>query len=168
MNKSKHDSRGFTLIATLLLLLLMSGIAIGMLMMVNTEVKVGTQDTQNNSTFHASEGAIEQMTANLANMFKNIQSPTAAQIEALSSLAPANTTMISYPVYSLTPSTDAGGNLLTSFGQVASGPYGGLYAQILPVSLQATAQGPLGDEVNMSRTVEVALIPVFQFGIFSD
>ena len=26
----------------------------------------------------------------------------------------------------------------------------------------------MGDEVNMSRTVEVALIPVFQFGVFSD
>jgi hypothetical protein len=36
------------------------------------------------------------------------------------------------------------------------------------VTLQATAQGPLGDEVNMSRTIQVALIPVFQFGMYSD
>jgi len=168
MIKSKRNSMGFTLIATLMLLLLMSGIAIGLLMMVNTEVKVGTQDTQNNSTFHAAEGAIEQMTANLSNTFKNIESPTASQIAALSALAPANTAMVQYPVYTLTAATDASGNLLTSYGQVASGQNGGLYAQILPVTLQATAQGPLGDEVNMSRTVEVALIPVFQFGIFSD
>ena len=172
MTRSKRNSRGFTLIATLLLLLLMSGIAIGMLMMVNTEVKVGTQDLQNNATFHASEGAIEQMTANLANTFKNIQSPTASEITSLSSLAPANTALISYPVYSLTPATvtnpDGSVSLATSYGQVAAGQNGGLYAQILPISLQATAQGPLGDEVNMSRTVEVALIPVFQFGIFSD
>ena len=168
MMKSKRNARGFTLIATLLLLLLMSGIAIGMLMMVNTEVKVGTQDLQNNATFHASEGAIEQMTANLANTFKNIQSPTVGQITALDALAPANTAAISYPVYTLTPATDGAGNLLTSYGQVASGQNGGLYAQLLPITLQATAQGPLGDEVNMSRTVEVALIPVFQFGIFSD
>ena len=40
------DSRGFTLIATLMLLLIMSGIAIGLLMMVNTEGKVGSQDTK--------------------------------------------------------------------------------------------------------------------------
>ena len=43
MKRANVASRGFTLIATLLLLLLMSGIAIGMLMMVNTEGKVGTQ-----------------------------------------------------------------------------------------------------------------------------
>ena len=35
--KAKQLSRGFTMIATLLLLLLLSGIAIGMLMMVSTE-----------------------------------------------------------------------------------------------------------------------------------
>jgi len=172
MIKSKHDSRGFTLVATLLLLLLMSGIAIAMLMMVNTEVKVGTQDLQNNATFHASEGAIEQMTANLANTFQNIESPKVSDITGLSSLAPANTALIRYPVYSLTPATttDAKGNLVlsTSYGQVAAGQNGGLYAQLLPITLQATAQGPLGDEVNMARTVEVALIPVFQFGIFSE
>jgi len=171
MERRKHQTRGFTLIATLMVLFLLSGIAIGMLMMVNTEGKVGTQDIQNNTTFHAAEGAIEKMTSDLAASFQNIQAPTVSQIEGLSALVPTGTYYsagISFPVYSLTPATDAGGNLLTSFGQIASGPYGGLYAQLLPVTLQATAQGPLGDEVSMSRTVQVALIPVFQFGVFSD
>lgn len=167
MDRVKTNSRGFTLIATLLLLLLMSGIAIGMLMMVNTEGKVGTQDVQNNGTFHAAEGAIEKMTSDLANVFQNVQSPTASEITGLSALAPTNTLSMGYPVYTLIPATDANGNLLASPGQIATGPYQGLSAQIIPVTLTATAQGPLGDEVNMSRTVEVALIPVFQFGIFS-
>jgi hypothetical protein len=45
---------------------------------------------------------------------------------------------------------------------------------LLPVNLQVTATtslaglGTVGDEVNMSRTIEVALIPVFQFGVFSN
>ncbi len=42
-----------------MLLLIMSGIAIGLLMMVTTEAKVGSQDTQNNLAFHAAEGGIE-------------------------------------------------------------------------------------------------------------
>ncbi len=172
MDSTKLRSKGFTLIATLLLLLLLSGIAIGMLMMVSTEAKVGTQDVQNNTTFHAAEGAIEKMTSDLAGTFQNIESPTVGQITGLSALQPANTVALKYPVYTLTPSTttDANGNVIlqTSFGQIASGPYQGLAAELLPVTLQATAQGPLGDEVNMSRTVQVALIPVFQFGIYSD
>jgi len=168
MRSTKAGSRGFTLIASLMLLLILSGISIGLLMMVNTETSVGSQDQKNNLAFHAAEGGIEHMTSDLASLFQNIQAPTASSIEALSSLAPTNTALMSYPVYSLTPALNADGSLATAFGQIATGPYEGLYAQILPVSLQVTAMGPLGDEVNMSRTVEVALVPVFQFGIFSD
>jgi hypothetical protein len=168
MESAKGRARGFTLIATLMLLLLMSGIAIGILMMVNTEGKVGTQDVQSNMTFHAAEGAIEKMTSDLATVFSNIESPTVSDITSLSALAPTNTLAMSYPVYTLTPATGANGNLLTNYAQIISGPYQGLSGQILPVTLQATAQGPLGDEVNMTRTVEVALIPAFQFGVFSD
>src|SRR5580658_3894445 len=114
------------------------------------------------------------MTSDLANMFQNIESPTAAQIEALSADAPASNSLMSFPVYTLTPATNANGTLATNWGQISSGTYQGLYAELLPVSLQVTATtslaglGTVGDEVNMSRTIEVALIPVFQFGVFSD
>jgi Tfp pilus assembly protein PilX len=97
---TKLDSRGFTLVATLMLLLIMSGIAIGLLMMVNTEGKVGNQDTQNNLAFHAAEGGIEHMTSDLANMFQNIESPQATDITSLSVDAPPSTAFMSYPVYS--------------------------------------------------------------------
>jgi hypothetical protein len=171
-----HRTRGFTLIASLMLMLIMSGIAIGLLMLVNTEGKVGGQDVQNNLAFHAAEGGIEHMTSDLANMFQNIESPTAAQIAALSADAPANSAFMSYPLYTLTAATKADGTLATSFGQINSGTFQGLYAQIIPITLQVTAStfagaagnGTVGDEVNMSRLVEVALIPVFQFGVFSE
>ena len=176
MHSTKLDSRGFTLIASLMLMLIISGVAIGLLMMVNTEGKVGGQDVQNNLAFHAAEGGIEHMTSDLANMFQNIESPTAAEIAALSADAPPNTAVMSYPVYTLTAATNPNGTLATNFGQITSGTFQGLYAQIIPVTLQVTAStfagvagnGTVGDEVNMSRTVEVALIPVFQFGVFSE
>ena len=179
MRSTKLDSRGFTLIASLMLMLIMSGIAIGLLMMVNTEGKVGGQDTQNNLAFHAAEGGIEHMTSDLANMFQNIESPTPSEIEGLSADAPTSNTVMSYPLYTLTPATTTNPvtgvvTLANSWGQIASGTYQGLYAQLLPVTLQVTAStslfgsGTVGDEVNMSRTIEVALIPVFQFGVFSD
>src|SRR5271166_3799288 len=175
MHCTKRGSRGFTLIASLMLLVIMSGIAIGLLMMVNTEGKVSGQDTQNSLAFHAAEGGIEHMTSDLAAMFQNIESPTAADIEGLSALAPPATAFMNYPLYTLTPATNpATGALATSWGPITSGTYAGLYAQLLPVNLQVTATtslagaGTVGEEVNMSRAVEVALIPVFQFGVFSD
>ena len=78
--RARRDSQGFTLVAALLMLLLLSGIAIGLLMMVNTEGKVGGTDLQNNLAYHAAEGGIEKMSSDLAAVFQNAESPTAADI----------------------------------------------------------------------------------------
>src|ERR1700733_1447711 len=143
MHSTKTDSRGFTLIASLMLMLIMSGLAIGLLMMVNTEGKVGGQDVQSNLAFHAAEGGIEHMTADLSAMFQNIESPTAKQIAGLSADAPANSTLMSYHVYTLTAATNPDGSLSTSWGQISTGSFEGLYAQLLPVTLQVTASTSL-------------------------
>jgi Tfp pilus assembly protein PilX len=172
MKYEKLRSKGFTLIASLLLLLLLSGIAIGLMMMVNTEGKVGGTDLQNNAAYHSAEGGIEKMTSDLAATFSNSQSPTAAQICNLSTMQP---TMVgvTWKYYQVTP-----GNLgsacptsltgLTNWGQISSGPNQGLWAQIIPISMQATADEAGGQEVSMIRSAQVALIPVFQFGVFSE
>ncbi|HUO16032.1 MAG TPA: hypothetical protein VMX38_13700 [Verrucomicrobiae bacterium] len=168
MRNSKFTSHGFTLIASLLLLLLMSGFALGLLMMVNTEQRVGGYDLNNDYTYHSTEGAIEKMTSDLASTFKSIQAPTAAQICALSANVPTWDTTISYPIYSVQPVSGCSSALTTVWGPIQSGPDAGLYAQIIPVTMSAEAQRATGETVWMTRTAEVALIPVFQFGIFSD
>lgn len=162
-------SNGFTLIASLLLLLLMTGISIGLLMMVQTEGRAGTNDVENSLAYRGAEGGIENMTSSLAAAFQNIQAPQASDITNLSSQAPV-IPGITFPAggYTLTPRTNPDGSLKTSYGLISAGPNQGLYAQILPIDLAVTAQRPLGDQVRMMRTVEVALIPVFQFGVFSD
>src|SRR5450755_4972969 len=83
MKSTRLHTRGFTLIASLLMLLLLSGIAIGLMMMVNTETKVGSTDLQNNLAFHAADGGMEKMASDLSATFQNAQAPTAAQICAL-------------------------------------------------------------------------------------
>lgn len=166
---NKNNSQGFTLIASLLLLLLMTGISIGLLMMVQTEGRAGANDVENSLAYRGAEGAIENMTSSLAATFQNIQAPQPGDITGLSAQAPS-IPGITFPAggYTLTPRTNPDGSLKTSYGLIGSGPNQGLYAQILPIDLAVTAQRPLGDQVRMLRTVEVALIPVFQFGVFSD
>ena len=169
MESTRLDSRGFTLIASLLLLMLLSGVAIGLLMMVNTEASVGSNDVENSLAYRSAEGAIEQMTSNIATTFQNIQAPQPSDITSLSALQPV-IPGITFPSggYTLTPRTNPDGSLAVNYGQVHSGSNAGLYAQILPIDLAVTAERPFGDQVRMLRTVEVALIPVFQFGVFSD
>ncbi|HUK48051.1 MAG TPA: hypothetical protein VLW06_10685 [Terriglobales bacterium] len=173
MQGRKQNYKGFTLITSLILLFLLSALAIGMLMMVNSEINVGSQDVQNNTTFHAAEGAIEKMTADLSNLFVQALSPAPADIQSLATTpGPPVIAGITFPNggYTLSPVMDPNHptQMLETPGTVAAGPYAGLNAQLLQVNLQATAQGLLGDEVEMTRTVEIALIPVFQFGAFSD
>src|SRR2546426_1998708 len=168
MQSARFGSRGFTLIASLLLLLLLSGFALGLLMMVNTEQRVGGNDLNNNYTYHATEGAIEKMSSDLGNTFKNIQAPTASDICTLSGNYPTWDYTVSYPVYNVAPVSGCSAPLTTVWGPISAGPNQGLYAQIIPVTMNASAQRPTGETVSMTRTAEVALIPVFQFGVFSE
>src|SRR5580698_9874261 len=99
MGNIKRSSRGFTLIASLLLLCLLSGICIGLLMMVNTEGRAGGDDLQNTMAYRSAEGAIEKMTSDLANSFQAGAVPPPAQITGLSSLMPTGDPTVSYPDY---------------------------------------------------------------------
>ncbi|MEY2412889.1 MAG: hypothetical protein QOD84_1495, partial [Acidobacteriaceae bacterium] len=169
MRSHRSSSQGFTLIASLLLLLILSGVAIGLLMMVNTEGRASGNDQQNTKAYRAAEGAIEKMTSDLGNTFQQIQAPVASDITSLSTLVPPpDSTGVVYVDYTLTPSTKPNGTLNTTYSQVKTGSYQGLSALTVPITLKATALEPLGQEVSMLRTVEVALIPVFQFGVFSE
>jgi Tfp pilus assembly protein PilX len=179
MPSAKLNSRGFTLIAALLLTLLLSGFSIALLMMVNTEQRAGGADLSNNYTYRAAEGAMEKMTSDLANTFQNIQAPTAAEICAVSNNPPTWDPTVTFTgtdgAYNVTPVNPGVANpclaaLNPVWGPIQSGPDAGLYAQIIPVAMNVTAQRILGNSetVSMSRTAEVALIPVFQFGVFSD
>jgi hypothetical protein len=168
MYGKKQSSRGFTLIASLLLMCLLSGIAIGLLMMVNTEGRAGGDDLQNTMAYRSAEGAIEKMTSDLANSFQGGAVPTPTQITGLTSLMPTGDPSVTYPDYTFTPSVTPGGALNATYAQIQTGTFQGLYASTVPITLKATALRSLGQEVTMLRTVEVALVPVFQFGVFSD
>jgi len=172
MKSARVHAKGFTLIASLMMLLLLSGIAIGLMMMVNTEGKVGGTDLNNNMAFHAAEGGIETMYSNLALVFQNTLSPTAAEICAVGNTPPVMTG-VTWKDYSVMPGTTMGtscpSTLTSTWGQITgNGPNAGLWAQIVPVNMLATAAFPGGQEVSMTRQAQVALIPVFQFGVFSE
>ncbi|MGD0791798.1 MAG: hypothetical protein ABR920_08510 [Terriglobales bacterium] len=183
MKSARLRTKGFTLIASLLLLLLLSGMAIGLLMMVNTEGKVGGTDLQNAVAYHAAEGGIEKMASDLAGVLQNAQATTASEICGVggptfggsAANLPAMTG-VTWKEYQVTPGA-LGSNCPTSipkpatgsnWNPIQSGPNQGLWAQVIPISMQATAALPGGQEVSMMRSAQIALIPVFQFGAFSE
>ena len=169
MRRAKGRSRGFTLIASLLVLALLSAIAVGLLFMVHGAGQVGSNDLESNRAYYGAESGMELLTANLAALYQQSQSPTPAQITNLTN-SPPDSTMISSMNYqeSITWTPDANGNPASKVSVISSGSNAGLTAEIIPLTLKVTATRPGGASVNITRGVEVALIPVFQFGVFSD
>src|ERR1700723_1371063 len=88
MGKSKRDSRGFTLIAALLLTVLLSAVAVGLLYMVSNEQRMGGNDLEGNLAYYGAESGIENLTAQLSQLYQTSQPPDALCISALTN--PAN------------------------------------------------------------------------------
>ncbi len=160
-------AEGFTLIAALLLLLLMSGLAVGLMYMTNTEVSMGGNDRENELSYYGAEAGMEKMTSDLGNLYTLNQAPSVASITALQGFPPT-VPGINYTEYAINVPLNAVGQPAANTQTISSGPNQGLVAEIIPMTLDVTAQRNGGSQVRMVRTVEVAEIPVFQFGVFSD
>ncbi|MGA8762525.1 MAG: PilX N-terminal domain-containing pilus assembly protein [Candidatus Sulfotelmatobacter sp.] len=193
MGKSTRDSRGFTLIAALLLTVLLSAVAVGLLYLVTNEQRMGGNDLEDNLAFYGAEAGLENLTAQISQLYQTSQTPGAAAITALASpanyptaISGSNITNMNYVESVTWPATDANGNACPNpcgtWDIVGAGPDQGMVATIIPLNLQVTATrlagagevtnnaaiSPTGASVNLTRTVEVALLPAFEFGVFCD
>jgi Tfp pilus assembly protein PilX len=168
MGHGKNVSQqGFTLIAALIIMVLLSGVAVGLLFMVTNENRMGGNDLESNLAYYGAESGMEKLTSDLSSLYTQYMIPTNAQIQNLINFPPTSamvgsinyTETITYPL-------DANGNPISTWDTVSSGQNNGLDAEIIPMTLQVIASRPAGATVNITRKVEIALIPVFQFGVF--
>jgi hypothetical protein len=172
MDTRRSHMRGFTLIASLLVLVLLSGVAIGLMYLTNGEGHIGSNDLEDNLAYYGAESGMEKMTADLAALYVSKMVPSITDIANVAgstnwpdSSMVSNMGYFEQITYKLDPKTNLPAH---TWHPISAGNNQGLIAEIVPLTLQATATRPSGATVNMYRTVEVALIPVFQFGVFSD
>jgi len=167
MGQRNNNSKGFTLIAALLIMVLLSGVAAGLIFLVTNESHMSGNDLETNLAYYGAESGMEKLTADLSALYATSMVPSNAQIQNLVNFPPTPA-MVSGMNYSetITYPLDANGNPASGWNTVSSGSNQGLYAEIVPMTMQVIASRPAGATVNMTRKVEVALIPVFQFGVF--
>jgi len=170
--KPQRRSQGFTLIAALLLLLLLSGLAAGLMFMVNGETRMGGNDMNYNMAYYAAESGMEKLTADLATLYGAAQTPTTNSVTNLTNFPPTTLGNMTFTeLITWTPSQPGNPNSppITNWNTISTGSNQGLKALIVPYTLNVNATQP-GSNVsaNITRNVEVALIPVFQFGIFAE
>ena len=131
----KTVREGFTLIAALLILVLLSGVAAGLLYLVTNESRMSGNDLETNLAYYGAESGMEKLTADLSALYTQYMIPTNAQIQNLVNYPPTPA-MVSGMTYSETISypTDANGNPVSGWNTISSGSNQGLYAEIIPMT----------------------------------
>jgi len=170
----RTSERGVALISAILVMALMSALLVGFVAMVIADQRAGLNNRNQTTAYAAAHAGLEQLTTELGELFATNFRPTSAQVQALTATAPVlpDITFVSpgggsgytinftdvggYPQAEPTPRT------------ISSGPYQGLQGSVTPYSIEVTATTSTGAEVRMRRTMQTVLIPVFQFGIFSE
>jgi len=166
-----RSHRGAALVSVLLLLAMMSAMAVALVYKVNHEQHLQAADSGNTAAYYGAEAGMEKMMSDLSLLYTQIAAPTNCDIAKLEAAPPPKSVVGStYPEYVFNVPTAAGGctSPPTTVQTISSGPNSGLQAGIVRMSLQVTSDSSAGDEVRLIRNVEVAQIPVFQFGVFSD
>jgi len=167
-SNQSRGQQGFTLIASLLMMVLLSGLAVGLMYMTNTASHIGGNDMEANLAFYAAESGMEKMTADLGALYATTLSPTPAQLTAIASIPPSPSEIPNVAYQEAITWPGAPGNPITTTAVISSGANQGLTAEIIPLTLTSTATRVSGANASLNRNIEVALIPVFQFGVFSD
>ncbi|HWS16835.1 MAG TPA: pilus assembly PilX N-terminal domain-containing protein [Candidatus Elarobacter sp.] len=162
----KIREKGFALIGVLLFLVLLSAMAVTLAYTVRTEKRIGGSDQEGNLAYYDSEAGMEKMTADLGALYEKTKSPTAAMITNLGNDKPGLPDVGYTYVFNVTANPD--GSPASRVQTISAGDFAGLSAQIIPINLDVTATRISGAQAHMTRDVEVAQIPVFQFGVFSD
>jgi hypothetical protein len=157
---------------------ILAAIAMSVLAVVNTETRVAASDLQRTQTFYAAAAGIEKMTSDFSTLFSRTSRPTSQQLDSIAAGAPPELVSEGF-VLNQTIGIDQ--NALASMRQsqgisgssypqvtVSSGPFAGLNASVAPWALNTTATGNNGAEVRLTRRMNNYLIPIFQFGMFSN
>jgi hypothetical protein len=168
----KNNETGIALITTLLILVLLGVLLEGFVLSVNSDQGLIGADREQNRAFYGALAGLEQLTANLGNLFESNYAPTVAQINALTTVPPsvANLSFVSpggVSGYQISFPRDAYGKPRADTRTIPSGPYEGLIGLMTPYTMTVTARTLTDAEVRMQRSLQTVSVPVFQFGIFS-
>jgi hypothetical protein len=153
-------------------MLLMAAVTAGFTALVITDTRVRALDSTRTQSFYAVHAGLEQLTADLGDLFAANVAPTTAQINAITATPPAIGVTWQEPNgtngYRITYPTGAGGNPAAAVMTVQNGPFQGLVGLATPYTMTATGRLADGSEASLTRTLQTVAIPVFQFGIFSE
>lgn len=176
--RETSNERGSALAGAILLLAVLGAIAMTVLGVVHTETRIAGSDLERTRTFYAAASGIEKMTSDFSALFARSSRPSRNQLDGIQLASPpelafegfqlAQTIDLDQPTLDSMRLTQGIGNDTFPTVTIPSGPYAGLTASVAPYNLITTANSIRGAEVRLNRQINNYLVPIFQFGMFSD
>jgi hypothetical protein len=179
---SQSNERGVALITALMVMLLLSAISLTILAVVRTESHVAGADLKRTQTFYCAAAGIEKMTNDFSALYARTSRATPAQLNTIASSYPSELVAEGFSFTNpdqtivqddatLNSMRATQGISAPSYPRVtmpANSPFGGLMASVNPYILTSTCTYRDGTQVALTRNMNNYLIPLFQFGMFSD
>ena len=169
----RNDQRGVALVTALLVTMLMAALLVGFTALVASDSRRRGFDRARSQAFYAAHAGLEQLTADLGDLFSTNFAPSGAEIAALTAAPPAlpDTAFVAAgggPGYTVQFPQGPSGDPIAENRTILSGPWQGFIGLVTPYQLLVTARLRDGSEASLTRTLQTVSIPVFQFGIFSE
>jgi Tfp pilus assembly protein PilX len=168
-----RGERGAALATALIVMSLLSAISMTVLAVVTHESRIAGSDLQRTQTFYAAAASIEKMTSDFCALYARTSRPTTTDFNTIASSYP--TELIGEGFTFSKPDGTLGQKLVvdpdgaTGTVTILNGPFSGLVASVTPYLLDTTAtQTATGAQVRLQRRINNYLVPIFQFGMFSD
>lgn len=165
--------RGAALATSLLIMSALAAVSMTVLAVVTHEARIAGSDMNRTQTYYATAAGIEKMTADFSDLFTKTSNPSSTQIDNVAAAYPSELVSegFSFTKADGSPNQsimlDPTGTTINK--TVQSGPFSGMIATITPYILTSTATHiNTGSQVTLQRTINNFLIPIFQFGMFSN
>ncbi|HEV7681547.1 MAG TPA: hypothetical protein VGO68_05460 [Pyrinomonadaceae bacterium] len=175
---ARASERGAALATSVLLLGMLGAIAITVLAVVGKEAKIAGSDVKRTQTFYAASAGIEKMTTDFNGLFQVTSRPSAAQLIAIQNAWPQELRNEGYVLDQIIGlDSDSLDSMRLTQGihdesyprvTIPGGPFNGLSASVAPYILSTQATAADGTQVALTRQMNNYLIPIFQFGMFSN
>ncbi len=175
---ARSSESGAALVTSILILGMLSAIAITVLAVVSKESQIAGSDLKRTQAFYAAAAGIEKMTSDFNALFLATSRPTGPQLLRIQNSPPPELAAEGYTMnqligldgLTLTRMRQTQGIIDGSYPRVTiqGGPFNGLSASVAPYILSTMATGTDGTEVALTRQMNNYLIPIFQFGMFSN
>jgi hypothetical protein len=172
-----REERGAALTMAMIVIALIGVVSIGVLAVVSNDARIAGSDLERTQTFYAASAGLEKMTSDFSGLFAKTAHPTQSQMDAIAAAAPNelvttegftfNQTLMRNQALLDAQKAARGGK--SPVATVPTGPFAGLIASVEPFHLTSVAyHTATKTQVRLERDVNNYLIPLFQFGTFSD